>query len=815
MDSRLSLAAWTAVCDGLDVALWVVDGQALDILHANEAAARLVGRPVGSMVGMAVQALAETPEDHIFWSQSAQDIVRGIHSRTSVRHAGSGHLVPVERRVLTLVGHEGLLLLTMYDRSEQEASERELETLLSELRATLDSAADGVLTCNLHGEVRAFNQRLAQIWHIPRELLVQRDDAAIREHMEAQVLDRDAYRARLASIALEPLLETTDVLHLRNGATIERCSVPQLIKGRPAGRVFSFRDISRQAEVQAGLRLAARVFESSLDAIFIADEQHAVARINPGCERLLGADAQALVGRPAQSLLCPNDEADAFMARVADGWARRGFWEGELALARQDGSRCAVQLSWVALRDDAGAITQSIGFMRDLTSQHAAQRRIEELAYRDVLTGLPNRLLLGQRVMAAIDGVSTRGGGFAILFLDLDRFKIINDSMGHPFGDRVLQLVARRLQDCLRQSDMLCRLGGDEFVIYLHDADAVVAEAVARRVLDEMASPFMLDELGFSIQCSIGMALYPRDGMTLDDLIKQADTAMYRVKERGRGSYGFYQPQMNAHLLSRMKMEHAMRQALGQGHMAVHYQPQVGMADGRIVGAEALVRWTDPELGAVSPSVFIPLAEESGYIVTLGAWVMEQAIREAARWRRCGVPLPVSVNVSALEFRQPGFVERVTGLLDECGLPPDQLELELTETILLQDALEMEQLLHALSQLGVRLSIDDFGTGYSSLAYLKKLDIHKLKIDKSFVSGLPGDEGDRAIVRAIASMGRALRIEVLAEGVETEQQRLALREMDCDCYQGFLCAPALPMADFRALLARQWGASGLLAGDEV
>lgn len=815
MDSRLSLAAWTAVCDGLDVALWVVDGQTLDILHANEAAARLVGRPVGSMVGMAVQALAETPEDHIFWSQSAQDIVRGIHSRTSVRHAGSGHLVPVERRVLALVGHEGLLLLTMYDRSEQEASERELETLLSELRATLDSAADGVLTCNLHGEVRAFNQRLAQIWHIPRELLVQRDDAAIREHMEAQVLDRDAYRARLASIALEPLLETTDVLHLRNGATIERCSVPQLIKGRPAGRVFSFRDISRQAEVQAGLRLAARVFESSLDAIFIADEQHAVARINPGCERLLGADAQALVGRPAQSLLCPNDEADAFMARVADGWARRGFWEGELALARQDGSRCAVQLSWVALRDDAGAITQSIGFMRDLTSQHAAQRRIEELAYRDVLTGLPNRLLLGQRVMAAIDGVSTRGGGFAILFLDLDRFKIINDSMGHPFGDRVLQLVARRLQDCLRQSDMLCRLGGDEFVIYLHDADAVVAEAVARRVLDEMASPFMLDELGFSIQCSIGMALYPRDGMTLDDLIKQADTAMYRVKERGRGSYGFYQPQMNAHLLSRMKMEHAMRQALGQGHMAVHYQPQVGMADGRIVGAEALVRWTDPELGAVSPSVFIPLAEESGYIVTLGAWVMEQAIREAARWRRCGVPLPVSVNVSALEFRQPGFVERVTGLLDECGLPPDQLELELTETILLQDALEMEQLLHALSQLGVRLSIDDFGTGYSSLAYLKKLDIHKLKIDKSFVSGLPGDEGDRAIVRAIASMGRALRIEVLAEGVETEQQRLALREMDCDCYQGFLCAPALPMADFRALLARQWGASGLLAGDEV
>ena len=808
MEARLSSSAWAAVCDGLDVGVWLVDGLALRILYANDAAARLVGRPVESMVGLPVRTLADTPEDHIFWSQSAQEVSVGIQSYTSVRHAESGRLVPVERRVRTLQGHQDLLVLTMLDRSEHEASERELESLLSELRATLDSAADGVLTCNLQGEIRAFNHRLAQIWEIPRALLVRRDDAAIREHMEAQVVDREGYRARLATIAAEPLLETMDVLHLRNGTTIERSSVPQLIKGRPAGRVFSFRDISRQAEVQAGLRLAARVFESSLDAIFIANEHHTIARVNPGCERLLGAEAQTFVGRPAHILLSADHNVDAFMAQVAEGWNLRGFWEGELLVTRQDGTRCAVQLSWVALRDGKGVITQSIGFMRDLTPQRTAQRRIEELAYRDVLTGLPNRLLLGQRVMAAIDGVSIRGGSFAILFLDLDRFKIINDSLGHPFGDRVLQLVARRLQECLRQSDMLCRLGGDEFVIYLHDADAAVAEAVARHMLDEMASPFVLDELGFSIQCSIGVALYPRDGTTLDDLIKQADTAMYRVKERGRGSYGFYEPQMNAHLLSRMKMEHAMRQALGQGHMAVHYQPQIGIADGRIVGAEALIRWTDPELGAVSPAVFIPLAEESGYIVTLGAWVMEQAVREAAAWRRLGMHLPVSVNVSALEFRQTGFVERVTGVLAEHGLPPDQLELELTETVLLQDAAEMEQRLHALSQLGVRLSIDDFGTGYSSLAYLKKLDIHKLKIDKSFVSGLPGDEGDQAIVRAIASMGRALRIEVVAEGVETEEQRRALQDMDCACYQGFLSAPALPAEDFRALLARQYGNTG-------
>lgn len=809
MLGKLPDEAWHAICNGLDLAVWLVDAQTLRIVHANAAAARLVGRSVADMEGLPVQDIAVAPEDQIFWSQSTAEVAAGIHSHTHVRHRESGALVPVDRRVISVnvpesaSANQGWLLLTMLDRSEHEASRRELEALLSELRATLDSAADGVLTCNLHGEVRAFNQRLAQIWQLPRELLLRRDDAAIRSHMEAQVLDGEAYRARLASIAQEPMLETTDILRLRSGATVEQRSVPQLIQGRPAGRVYSFRDISRQAEVQAGLRLAARVFESSLDAIFIADEHHAVVRINPGCEQLLGASAAAVVGRPATTLFDSGRGDDAFLARVRQGWVQEGFWEGELSLRRSDGGHCSVQLSWVALRDDGGAIVQSIGFMRDLTSQHAAQKRIEELAYSDALTGLPNRVLLNKRVTAAIEAARGQGDGFAILFLDLDRFKIVNDSLGHPFGDRVLKLVAQRLQGCLRQSDMLCRLGGDEFVIYLHGADAAVAEAVARRVLDEMLRPFMLDELGFSIQCSIGMSLYPQDGDLLDDLIKQADTAMYRVKERGRGSYGFYQPQMSANLLSRMKMEHAMRQALGLGRMAVHYQPQVDMVTGRIAGAEALVRWTDPEFGVVSPGLFVPLAEESGYIVTLGAWVMEQAVKEAAHWMRSGMPLVVSVNVSALEFRQAGFVDRITALLAVHGLPARLLELELTETVLLQDAQEMEQLLAALASLGVGLSIDDFGTGYSSLAYLKKLAIHRLKIDKSFVSGLPGDEGDRAIVRAITSMGQALRIGVVAEGVETQEQRLALQEMGCDCYQGFLCAPAMPVAEFRALVLRQ------------
>ncbi|SFD98983.1 putative bifunctional diguanylate cyclase/phosphodiesterase [Paracidovorax konjaci] len=670
--------AWRSVFQGLPEALWLVDAQSLNVVFCNQAAADLAGRPAEAMEAMPVHALACTPEDLAFWSQDMAGLMAGIHSHSNMLRS-DGQLVPVDRRVAAVASPAGmpLLVLGMVDRSEQASTQRELERLLSELRATLDSAADGMLVCDMAGRVRAFNQRLALLWNMPDTLLVERNDAAVEAHMAGQVADADAYRARLLGIAQFPDEETTDILQLRNGTVIERRSVPQLSHGRPMGRVYSF---------------------------------------------------------------------------------------------------------------------------RDLTLQHAAQKRIEQLAYSDVLTGLPNRLLLSRRVASAIESARVQGGGFAILFIDLDRFKIINDSLGHLFGDRVLQLVAQRLQSCLRQTDMLCRLGGDEFVIYLHSGATDVAEGVARRILEEMRQPFMLDGMGFSIQCSIGIALHPQDGETLDDLIKQADTAMYRVKERGRGSYGFYQPQMNADLLSRMKLEHAMRQALDRGHMAVHYQPQIAMATGRVVGAEALLRWTDPELGAISPGVFIPLAEESGYIVTLGAWVLEQSIREAAEWMRAGSPLMVAVNVSALEFRQPDFVERLVVLLQRHGLPATLLELELTETILLQDAQEMEQRLAALAELGVGLAIDDFGTGYSSLAYLKKLAIHKLKIDQSFVRGLPGDEGDRAIIHAIVHMGRALRIEVVAEGVETPAQRLALEQMECHYFQGFLCAPGLPAEAFRALI---------------
>lgn len=438
---------------------------------------------------------------------------------------------------------------------------------------------------------------------------------------------------------------------------------------------------------------------------------------------------------------------------------------------------------------------------RDLTERLDAQKRIEALAYTDALTGLPNRLLLGQRVAVALRTAQRNGATFALLFIDLDRFKNINDSLGHAFGDRVLMEASARIQQTLREVDTLCRVGGDEFIAFLQEADAIGAEIVARRILEKLAQPFVLDSVNFSLGCSIGIAMYPADGRTLDTLIQCADTAMFRVKERGRGNFRFYQPQMNVDLLSRVKMDHAMRLAMEQGAFRLHYQPQISLTDGRLLGVEALIRWTDAELGKVSPSTFIPLAEESGFIITIGNWVLAEAVRQSCIWQESGRPVVVSVNVSALQFQQGDFVDRVASAINDAGLDPALLELELTESILIKDIHETLARLQALAALGVSLAIDDFGTGYSSLAYLKKFPISKLKIDRAFVMGLPEDEGDRAIVAATIAMARALKMSVVAEGVETVAQHDFLHGLQCEAFQGFLCAPGLPAEDLEDLYA--------------
>lgn len=795
-----SALPWDSMLDAMTEAVWLIDALSLEIVHVNRAGCEMLQWPIEEMIGQSVDILAATPQDIYRWAEPMDPGSQApVHTQILRR---DGRFLPVEQRITRIPAPDGAgwLMLSVLNRAEQEATERELESLLAELRATLDSAADGILVCGMDGGIRAFNHKLVDLWQLPSSLLLKRNDQAVWACMQEQICEGRNYAELAAHLRAKPQEQSCDILRLRTGNLLERRSVPLLSRGAVVGRIYSFRDITQEMQSQVGLRLAAQVFENSLDAIFIADATGHIVQANPACWRmLLDQDPRGVEAASLFSVVA----APQWRSQLQQAWEGEGFWEGSAALLRSGHSDCAVHLSWVALRQEDGQIVQSIGFVRDQTQQQRDQQRIEQLAFSDALTGLPNRLLLNRHVEEALRDKRSADAGFAILFLDLDRFKIINDSLGHQFGDRVLQLVTRRLQACLRPQDLLSRLGGDEFVLYVHACAPADSSKVAQRILQEMQQPFWLDGLAFSVQCSIGVAHYPQHAQSLDELIKQADTAMYRVKESGKGSFSLYEPAMSHGLLGRVQMEHALRHAIERQAMQVHYQPQVDMASGAILGAEALCRWQDAELGFVSPAEFIPLAEESGFIVQLGAWVLEQSIIDAATWLEQGLAIKVAVNVSSLEIRQTGFVERVQQLLERHRLPAQWLELELTETILLQQAPDMVQCIRRLAEMGVTLAIDDFGTGYSNLSYLKQLPIAKLKIDQSFVRGLPEDESDSAIVNAVLGLGRALKVDVVAEGVETEQQRQLLASLQCDGYQGYLCSPAVEAAQLQALLLAQ------------
>jgi len=792
---------WQPLIDGLLEAVWVVEPRGLRIESANAAAGQLLGVDPSSLVGRPVIDYAATPEDQYFWEDVAAGVDDAIRSDSFVLRA-DGTLVPVERRVSRVWVRPGqsVFLVAMLDLSAQRRVEDELEKLVAELRATLESTADGILVTDLSGAIRGCNRHFATLWGLPEERLQERDDAAIHAWMREQVIDATAYDERLLVIDREPLLRGRDTLVLRSGRVLERLTLPQYGRGQPVGRVYSFRDITQQLASESRLRLAASVFECSLDAIFVTGPDHRIIAANASCERVSGLTREALAQRSTQDLLYRPDHEGEWFAPIEAALADSGVWEGELWHRHASGESRPGQVSLVRLKDEHGATLHHIGFFKDLTETVAAQKRIEELAFNDALTGLPNRVMLTERIEFSIAMSQRDRSRFALLFIDLDRFKHINDSLGHQYGDRVLVEVARRLQGCVRQVDTVARLSGDEFVMLVHQADVRGAEATARRALEALSQPFELDAMSFSVTASIGIALFPTDGGSMSELIKNADAAMYRVKERGRAGFRFYQPQMNVDLLARMKLDHAMRQALARQDFKLHYQPQVEMATQRVVGVEALLRWSDADLGDISPGEFIPVAEETGFIVALGEWVLGEAVRQASLWQAQGRDLVVSVNVSALQFQQADFVDRVAAALTRAQLRPDRLELELTESILIRDADEALARLRLLDRLGVRLAIDDFGTGYSSLGYLKRFPIRKLKIDRSFVKGLPGDESDAGIASAIIQLARALRLRVIAEGVETLRQREFLREAGCDEFQGWLFAAALaPQAVERLL----------------
>jgi diguanylate cyclase (GGDEF)-like protein/PAS domain S-box-containing protein len=569
----------------------------------------------------------------------------------------------------------------------------------------------------------------------------------------------------------------------------------------PRAVVTTIADITARRDNEEQLRLAWTVFRNSVEAIIITDARQRILSVNRAFTDVTGYSAEEALGLTPRLLKSGHHDRSFYEAMWRD-IESHGFWQGEIHDRRKDGTLYPSALSISAVHDKAGRITHYVAVFSDITERKASEARIAFLAQHDSLTGLPNRALLHDRLDQALANAARQGTRIALLFLDLDRFKTINDSLGHMMGDQLLQGVALRLSGCVRETDTVSRQGGDEFLIVLtHVEMPDDAARVAEKILDRLRPPFDIDGQQLGTSFSIGIALYPEDGNTAESLMKNADTAMYHAKENGRNTYRFFDERMNVNALERLHLENGLRLAMENEEFLVYYQPQVDLASGRIIGAEALLRWFSGVMGGISPARFIPLAEECGLIVPIGEWVLHTACRQARKWQDEGLPaIPVAVNLSALQFRRADIVATVSRALQESGLQGCWLELELTESLLMQSGPEVEAILSRLKALGVRLSIDDFGTGYSSLAYLKRFPVDRLKIDQSFVRDITDDPDDAAIVRAIIQLGRSLRLEVIAEGTETPEQMDFLRYERCTAAQGYLFAPPLPAEAVTELL---------------
>jgi len=544
------------------------------------------------------------------------------------------------------------------------------------------------------------------------------------------------------------------------------------------------------------------------DAIACTDRAGNLTFLNTVAEKMTGWTWSEAAGRTMTEVF---HIMDASSREVIRGQKEPGGSPNRMVrlpsnciLVRRDGTETPIEDSVAPIHDRDGRTSGAVVVFRDVSEARAMALQIVHSAQHDFLTGLPNRALLDDRVDRAISMSRRYGKKVAVLFLDLDGFKHINDSLGHPVGDRLLQSVAARLVTCLRGSDTVSRQGGDEFVVLLseveHPEDAAIT---ARRMLEAVSEVHFIEPHELHVTTSIGLSIYPDDGLDAQTLIKNADTAMYQAKESGRHSYQFFTPAMNVKAVERQSIEEGLRRALDRGELTLHYQPKVDLETGAITGAEALIRWTHPTRGTVSPVQFIPVAEDCGLILPIGNWVLRQACKQARAWLDAGLPLAsMAVNISAVELRDRSFLSGVFSILEETGLDPRALELELTESVLMKHVESTEAILKPLRAAGVQLAVDDFGTGYSSLSYLRRLSIDSLKIDQSFIRQIDAVPSETSIVTAVIGMGRSLKLRVVAEGVETAAELAFLRDHQCDEAQGYYFSQPMPPGEFASLLER-------------
>jgi diguanylate cyclase (GGDEF)-like protein/PAS domain S-box-containing protein len=669
------------------------------------------------------------------------------------------------------------------DISERKHNEVRIEGLLAEQSAILDNVMFGVMFVR-HRRVVSVNRRCEELFGYAAGQLTGGSTAAVFPSDEEFASAGEAQYATLA----EGKYVTEERQYRRSDSAMFWCLVSgyALDPLRPhEGSIWVFADVTERKLAEEKLRLSATVLEHIADGVMVVDAYGRIVAINPAFSQITGYTESEALGQDS-SITRSARHDEAFYQRLWEDLIESGFWRGEIWNMRKNGE---VYLEWLtasAVRDNAGLITHYVAVFSDITKVRESQDQLDHMAHHDPLTALPNRLLFHHRLQHALPRAARNAEQLALLFIDLDRFKNVNDTLGHHVGDELLKQVACALGGQLREGDTLARLGGDEFIVLLENVGGQAgAGHVAEKLVAMFEQPFIVSDYELFVTGSVGISVYPNDATDLNMLIRNADIAMYQAKARGRNGYQFYAPSMTGEGVERLRLEAMLRRAIEKDEIFLNYQPQVEIDSGRLIGVEALVRWDHPELGLVPPARFIPLAEDTGFINQLGKWVLYEACRQMMRWQEAGLEVPkIAVNLSVKQFERGSIVSMVADILKETGLAPERLQLEVTESVIMNtgDALGFINDLHAI---GVGLAIDDFGTGYSSLAYLKQLPVQTLKIDRSFIKDISTDANDEAIAIAIIQLGKSLNLAVIAEGVETQDQADFLLRHGCRQAQGF------------------------------
>ncbi|NGZ28612.1 MAG: EAL domain-containing protein, partial [Magnetococcales bacterium] len=698
----------------------------------------------------------------------------------------------------------------------RERVEQDLRENIALQRAILQSANATIISTDTHGTILSFNATAEKKLGYSAREMIGKTSLVIIHDME-EVIERAHALSKELGRTIEPGFEVF-VAKARNGKADENewtyirkdgtrfpvaLSVTALFddRGTLTGFMGIGQDLSEIKATQERLRMAEKVFVNAGEAIIITDIDAKIIDVNPAYSAITGYRREEILGLNPKVLKSGRHPPE-FYQKMWQTIRETGTWEGEIWDRRKNGEIYPKWLSISSIRDKDGRATHYVGIFMDISRQKSTEEQLERLAYYDPLTNLANRALFRERLTHEMAMAARHERSLAVFFIDLDRFKYVNDTMGHAAGDELLQIVAKKLHTRVRASDTVARMGGDEFTIIL--TGAVRPEAIshiAQEMLDDIRTPLEIQGVEVRIGGSIGIAVYPQDGTDYTTLTKHADMAMYLAKEKGRNNYQFFSQELQTRIFDRITLEDELHKAVTNQEFLLHYQPQYDLASNRVVGVEALVRWRQQGKGMVSPATFIPLAEETGLILPMGEWILETALRQTTLWHGQGADnLRIAVNLSPKQFQQPTLLPLVAKLLEETSLPPTALELEITESTLMGNLEESIAIMKRLRELGIALALDDFGTGYSSLGYLKRFPVNTLKIDQSFVRELTCDSKDTVIIQAIIGLAHTMDLTVVAEGVETPFQLEFLREQGCDQVQGYLLSKPLPSQDVTKVL---------------